>query len=165
MERSLNAEIILHAKHGGDTSIFQLLAASNFCKNAINSIYPEAQSPHGNRKGAQSNLFPSGQIYYPENLDGIINILSTLTSDINLQGWKPNHFVPCSQGSYSVQKKCPLKETQSLCLQKMKGNWRLKHNLEMTNNLKTMEGKNRQQRSHVWKLSLTLVAKCLRNLT
>ena len=38
MERLLTADIILGAKNGRDTSIFQLLAASNFYKKAINSI-------------------------------------------------------------------------------------------------------------------------------
>ena len=50
LERSLKAEIVLGAKNGRDTSIFQLLAASNFCKKAINSIYPETQNPGVNRR-------------------------------------------------------------------------------------------------------------------
>ena len=77
------------------TSIFQLFAASNFCKKAINSIYSEAQNPGVNRRVHNQISFPNGQIYYPENLDGMFNILSTHTSDTNLQGWKANHFVPC----------------------------------------------------------------------
>ena len=95
MERSLKAEIILGAKNGRDNPIFQLLAASNFCKKAINSIYPEAQNPGVNRRVHNQIFFPSGQIYYPENLDRMINFLWTHTSDTNLQGWKPNHFVSC----------------------------------------------------------------------
>ena len=79
MERSLKAEIILCANNATDTSIFQLLAASNFCKKAINSIYPEAQNSGVNRKIHNQILFPNGQIYYHDNLDGMINILWTHT--------------------------------------------------------------------------------------
>ena len=50
MERSLKAEIILGAKNGRDTSIFQLLEARNFCKEVINTIYPEAQNPSVTRR-------------------------------------------------------------------------------------------------------------------
>ena len=71
------------------------MTASNFCKKAINSIYPEAQNPGVNRRLQNQIFFPDGQIYYPENLDRMMNILWTHTSDTNLQGWKPDHFVPC----------------------------------------------------------------------
>ena len=37
----------------------------------------------------------------------------------------------------------------------VEGHLKLKHNLEMTHSLKTMEEKNRQQRSNIWKLSMT----------
>ena len=50
IERSLNADIIPGAKVKRDISIFQVLAASNFCKKTINSIYPEAQNPGVNRR-------------------------------------------------------------------------------------------------------------------
>ena len=95
MERSLKVEIILGAKNERDTSIFQLLVASNVCKKAINRIYPDAQNPGVNRRVHNHIFYPSGQIYYHENLDGMINILWTHTSDIYLLGWKPNQFVPC----------------------------------------------------------------------
>ena len=41
MERSLKTAITLGAKNGRDTLIFQLLAASNFFKKVIISIYPK----------------------------------------------------------------------------------------------------------------------------
>ena len=162
MERSLKAEIIVGAKNGRDTLIFQLLVTSNFCKKAISSIYPEAQNPGVNRRVTNQIFFPSGQIYYPENLDGMINILWTHTSDTNLQGWKPNHFLPCFPRILLCSKEIP---PQTEIVQKMNGNLKLKHNLEMTHSLKTMEEKNRQQRSNIWKLSMTLIAKYLRNWT
>ena len=40
-------------------------------------------------------IFPLGHIYYPENLDGMISILYTNSSNTNLRGCRPNHFVPC----------------------------------------------------------------------
>ena len=58
MERSLKAEIILGAKNGRYTSIFQLLAASNFCRKVINSIYPEAQNPGVDRRVHNQVFFP-----------------------------------------------------------------------------------------------------------
>ena len=85
VERSLKAEVILGAKKNGRlTSIFQLLAASNFCKKVINSIYPEAQNPGVNRRVRNQIFFPNGQIYYPQNMDGMVNIFWTHTSDTNL---------------------------------------------------------------------------------
>ena len=101
-------------KNGRDTSVFQSLAASNFFKMAINSAYPEAQNPGVNRR-KQNKISPSGQIYYPENLDWMINILWTHTSDKSLQGWKPNHFMPCFQRILLSSKEIsPQRDTEAM---------------------------------------------------
>ena len=83
------------------------MTASNSCKKAINSIYPEAQNHGLNRRVHNQIFFPNGQIYYPENLDGMINTLWTNTSDTNLQSWKANHFVPCLSRIPSTSKEIP----------------------------------------------------------
>ena len=68
MERSLKAGIILGAKMEEIPQYFSLVA-SNFCKKAINSIYPEAQNPGVNRRVHNQIFFHDGQIFYLKNLD------------------------------------------------------------------------------------------------
>ena len=102
-------------KNGSDASIFQLLAASNFCKKALNCMYPETQNPGVNIRIHNQIFFHSGQIYYPENPDGMINILWTHTSDTNLQGWKPNHFMSCfPRILLSVKEIAPQRDTDPM---------------------------------------------------
>ena len=91
MERSLKAEIILDDKKNN----ISVIGGQQLLQKAINSIYLEAQNPVAKRRLHNQIFFPDGQIYYPKNLDGMINILWTHTSDTNLQGWKPNQFVSC----------------------------------------------------------------------
>ena len=56
---------------------------------------PRSTESGANRRVYNQIFSPDQQIYYPENLDGMINILWTHTPDTNLQGWKLNCIVLC----------------------------------------------------------------------
>ena len=94
-------ETMISAKDGQYSSILHLLANCNLIQKPLNSVYPKAQNPGVDRDVHNQVFFPIGQIYYPENLDGMVTILWTHTSDTNLRGWKPNHFVSCFPHDYS----------------------------------------------------------------
>ena len=74
---------LISAKDGQYPSILNLLANCNLIQKPLNSVYPEAQNPGVDRDAHNQVFFPLGQIYYPENLDGIVTILWTQTSDTN----------------------------------------------------------------------------------
>ena len=101
------------ARNGMDASILHLFAICNVVKMPLNIIYPKAAHPGVNRDVHNQMLFPFGQIYYPENLDGIINILWTHSSNPNLRGWRSNHFVPCFPDVFDVSSSFDLPHTSS----------------------------------------------------
>ena len=102
LQSSFKKEVMLSARNGVDASILHLFAICNVVKMPVNSIYPKAVNPGVNRDVHNQMLFPLGQIYYPENLDGMISLLWTHCSNTNLRGWRPNHFVPCFQDIFDV---------------------------------------------------------------
>ena len=93
MERSLKAEVKLGAKMEEIPQYFSYWQPVTFVKGNKQYI-PKSTDSWCNRRVHNQIFFRGGQTYYPENLDGIINILWMHTSDTNLQGWKPNHIVP-----------------------------------------------------------------------
>ena len=95
IQASFRNETLTSAKDGQYSSILHLLAICNVIQKPLNSVYPKAQNPGVDRDVHNQVFFPIGQIYYPENLDGMVTILWTHTSDTKLKGWKPNHFVSC----------------------------------------------------------------------
>ena len=94
-QSSFQNETMMSAKDGQYSSILHLLAICNIIQKPLNSVYPKAQNPGVDRDVHNQIFFPTGKVYYPENLDDMVTILWTHTSDKNLTGWKPNHFVPC----------------------------------------------------------------------
>ena len=67
-------------------SILHLFAICNVVKMPVCSIYSKAANPGVNIDVHKQMLFPLGQIYYPENLDGMISILWRHISNNNLRG-------------------------------------------------------------------------------
>ena len=88
-------EVRLTAKNGKYSSILHLLASCNAIQKPLNSIYPKAENPGVDRHVHNQVFFPTGKIYYPDTLDGMLTILWTHTCDTKLNRWKPNHSVPC----------------------------------------------------------------------
>ena len=88
-------EVMLSAKSDTHASLLHILANCNIFSVPINSIYPTVQNPGVDRDVHNQVFFPVGKTYYPESLNEIVTILWTHTSNTNLRGWKPNHFVPC----------------------------------------------------------------------
>ena len=94
-KESLRNEIMHSAKRDTYASMLHTMALCNVIKKPINSIHPMVQNPSIDRDVHNQVLFPIGEIYYSDSLSDILTILWTHTSDTNLVGWKPNHFVPC----------------------------------------------------------------------
>ena len=92
LQSSFKKEVMLSARNGVDASILHLFVMCNVVKMPVNNIYPKSANPGVNRDAHNQMLFPFGQIYYPENLDGMISILWTHSLNTNLRGWRPNHL-------------------------------------------------------------------------
>ena len=118
-------------------------------QKAINSIYPEAQNPGVKQKVCNQIFFPSGQTYYPVNLDGSINILWTHTSDTHLQGWKPNHFVPCLPRFLLNSKEIPPQRDTEPMFAEDEGQPKVETQPGYDPQSKNNEGKNMQPRSNI----------------
>ena len=110
---SFKKEVMLSTRNGVGASILHLFAICNVVKMIVNSIYPKATNPYVNRDVHNQMLFPLCQIYYPENLDGMISILWTHSSNTNLRGWRPNHFVQCFPDVFDVSSSFVLLHTSS----------------------------------------------------
>ena len=100
-ERSFQNEVMHSTKSDTYASVLHIIASCNIIKKPINSIYPMVNNPGVDRDAHNQVFFPIGNIYYPEKLNEVVTILWTHTSDTNLKGWKPNHFVPCFPESLS----------------------------------------------------------------
>ena len=95
IQSSFLNETMMSAKDGQYSSILHLLAICNIIQKPLNSVYPKAQNPGIDRDVHNQIFFPTGKVNYLEKLDDMVTILWTHTSNKNLIGWKPNHFVPC----------------------------------------------------------------------
>ena len=87
------------------------------------------------------------------------------TSDTNLQGWKANHFVPCFPRIQLNSKEIPHQRDTEPMFTEDEVLPEVETQPGDDPQSKNNEGKKRQQRSNIWKLSMTLVAKNLRNWT
>ena len=105
--------VMLSARNGVDASILHLFAICNVVKMPVNSIYPKAATSGVNRDVHNQMLFPLDQIYYPENLDGMISILWIHSSNTDFRGWIPNHLVPCFPDFFHVSSSFALPHTSS----------------------------------------------------
>ena len=92
LQSSFKKEVMLSARNGVDASIIYLFAICNVVTMLVNSIYPKAANSGVNRDVHNQMLFPLGQIYYPQNLDGMISILWTHSSNTNLEGMETKSF-------------------------------------------------------------------------
>ena len=87
--------VMLSAKSGTYASLLHIATNCIIFSTPINSIYPTVQNPCVDRDVHNQVFFPVCKIYNPNSLNEIVTILWTHTSNKNLRGWKPNHFVPC----------------------------------------------------------------------
>ena len=81
---SFHNEVRLTAKNGKYSSILHLLASCNAIQKPLNSIYPKAENPGVDRDIHNPVFFPTGKIYYPDTLNGMLTILWTHTCDIDM---------------------------------------------------------------------------------
>ena len=87
---------VLHAvKNGVYSSMRNMVALSNVLGCEIRSIYPDTNNPCVNKDEMNKMLVPR-----TKKFDHILNIMWTHTTNTSLMdGWSPNHFVPCVESS------------------------------------------------------------------
>ena len=110
-------------KNGRDTFIFQLLAASNFYKKAINNVYPEVHKPGVNRRVQIKSFSP---VVRYTTLRTWMEWSTSCGHTHQMQIFKAgNKITLChfSQGFYSVQRNTTTKIHRTYICRRWRVSW------------------------------------------